>query len=212
MGTHENHRIQELREKVEDFDIKAETTNGLENNDIIERISLMKELEALEHIKRMDLMQKAKVKWCIDGDENSKKFHGMINNKLSKSRIKGITINGSWETDPSLAISHIFNFHKQKFHTTSQNRPRFSSNLFKTLTNLDLAILDAPFSCDEIKEAFELDGFIPRGCNSSFIALIPKIQDPLHVKDFRPIGLIGYHYKVIAKVLANRLSQVVQSV
>nr|GFA53918.1 RNA-directed DNA polymerase, eukaryota, reverse transcriptase zinc-binding domain protein [Tanacetum cinerariifolium] len=82
-------------EKVEDIDIKAETTNGLENNDIIERLSLMKEHKALEHIKRMDLMQKAKVKWCIDGDENSKFFHGMINNKLSRSRIKGITINGS---------------------------------------------------------------------------------------------------------------------
>ncbi|GJR65460.1 RNA-directed DNA polymerase, eukaryota [Tanacetum coccineum] len=150
---HENHKIQELREKVEDFDIKAETTNGLENNDIIEHLSLMKELEALEHIKRMDLMQKSEVKCCIDGDENYKFFHGMINNKLSRSRIKGITINGSWETYPSLVISHIFNFHKQKFQSTSHNRPCFSSNLFKTLTNLDVAILDAPFSCDKIKEA-----------------------------------------------------------
>ncbi|GJY59623.1 zinc knuckle CX2CX4HX4C containing protein [Tanacetum coccineum] len=59
---------------------------------------------------------------------------------------------------------------------------------------------------------FELDGFIPRGCNSSFIALVPKLQDPLHIKDFIPISLIGCQYKVIAKVLANRLSQVVHSV
>ncbi|GJR17850.1 RNA-directed DNA polymerase, eukaryota, reverse transcriptase zinc-binding domain protein [Tanacetum coccineum] len=50
------------------------------------------------------------------------------------------------------------------------------------------------------------------GCNSSFIALVPKVQDPLHVSDFRPISLIGCQYKVIAKVLANRLLQVANSI
>ncbi|GJW93796.1 RNA-directed DNA polymerase, eukaryota, partial [Tanacetum coccineum] len=46
---------------------------------------------------------------------------------------------------------------------------------------------------------------IPKGCNSSFISLIPKIQNANLVKDFRPISLIGSLYKIIAKVLANRL-------
>lgn len=59
---------------------------------------------------------------------------------------------------------------------------------------------------------FELDGLIPKGCNSSFIALVPKIQDPLHLNDFRPISLIGCQYKVIAKVLANRLLKVINSI
>ncbi|GJX30348.1 RNA-directed DNA polymerase, eukaryota [Tanacetum coccineum] len=34
-------------------------------------------------------------------------------------------------------------------------------------------------------------GDIPKGCNSSFIALIPKIPNANLVKDFRPISLIG---------------------
>nr|GEV38593.1 RNA-directed DNA polymerase, eukaryota [Tanacetum cinerariifolium] len=42
-------------------------------------------------------------------------------------------------------------------------------------------------------------------CNSSFIALIPKIPGANVVKDFRPISLIGSLYKIIAKILANRL-------
>ncbi|GJR41813.1 RNA-directed DNA polymerase, eukaryota [Tanacetum coccineum] len=45
----------------------------------------------------------------------------------------------------------------------------------------------------------------PKGCNASFIALIPKTQDANMVKDFRPITLIGSLYKIIAKILANRL-------
>ncbi|GKD73446.1 RNA-directed DNA polymerase, eukaryota, partial [Tanacetum coccineum] len=48
--------------------------------------------------------------------------------------------------------------------------------------------------------------FFPRkGCNSSFIALIPKSHDAKQVKDFRPISLIRSLYKIIAKLLANRL-------
>ncbi|GJW23891.1 RNA-directed DNA polymerase, eukaryota [Tanacetum coccineum] len=48
-------------------------------------------------------------------------------------------------------------------------------------------------------------GVIPKGCNSSFIALIPKSPGANTVKDFRPISLIGSVYKIIAKILANRL-------
>ena len=46
------------------------------------------------------------------------------------------------------------------------------------------------------------------GCNSSFITLIPKVENMLLVKDFRPISLIGMQFKIIAKLLAKRLAVV----
>nr|GEV68899.1 RNA-directed DNA polymerase, eukaryota, reverse transcriptase zinc-binding domain protein [Tanacetum cinerariifolium] len=52
---------------------------------------------------------------------------------------------------------------------------------------------------------FFTHGFLLKGSNSSFIALILKIHDANMVKDFRPISLIGSLYKIIAKILANRL-------
>nr|GEY15121.1 cysteine-rich receptor-like protein kinase [Tanacetum cinerariifolium] len=52
---------------------------------------------------------------------------------------------------------------------------------------------------------------IPRGCNSSFITLVPKIEDPITITDFRPISLIGFQYKIIAKVLENCLALVIPS-
>nr|GEY30012.1 RNA-directed DNA polymerase, eukaryota [Tanacetum cinerariifolium] len=42
-----------------------------------------------------------------------------------------------------------------------------------------------------------------------YITLIPKTQDPKFVSDFRPISLIGSLYKVVTKILANRLSLVI---
>lgn len=64
---------------------------------------------------------------------------------------------------------------------------------------------------DYMKE-FERSACIPRGCNSSFFTLIPKVNDPLTIGDFRPISLIGCQYKILAKVLANRLAQVISTI
>lgn len=61
----------------------------------------------------------------------------------------------------------------------------------------------------EAVKCFFSTGLLPKGCNSSFITLIPKIHDAKLVKDFRPITLVGSVYKIITKILANRLSQVI---
>ncbi|XP_071730763.1 uncharacterized protein [Rutidosis leptorrhynchoides] len=53
---------------------------------------------------------------------------------------------------------------------------------------------------------------IQRGCNSSFFSLIPKKDSPVSIQDYRPISLIGVQYKIIAKLLATRLSSVIGSV
>jgi len=53
---------------------------------------------------------------------------------------------------------------------------------------------------------------LTKGLNSTFIALIPKVNSPQRFNDFRPISLVGCMYKVLAKVLANRLRNVIGSV
>ena len=45
-----------------------------------------------------------------------------------------------------------------------------------------------------------------------FVALIPKINSPLELKDFRPISLLGCLYKLLSKVLVKRLTKVMDSI
>jgi hypothetical protein len=59
---------------------------------------------------------------------------------------------------------------------------------------------------------FHRNGKLSRGINSTFIALIPKVASPQKLNDFRPISLVGSLYKILAKVLANRLRLVVGNV
>jgi hypothetical protein len=46
---------------------------------------------------------------------------------------------------------------------------------------------------------------------SYFVTLIPKVNSPFGLGDFRPIYLLGSLYKLIAKVLASRLAKVMNS-
>ncbi|XP_071727135.1 uncharacterized protein [Rutidosis leptorrhynchoides] len=49
---------------------------------------------------------------------------------------------------------------------------------------------------------------ISRGCIASFLTLVPKKQVTLGLGDYRPISLIGSYYKIVAKILSNRLRKV----
>jgi hypothetical protein len=44
------------------------------------------------------------------------------------------------------------------------------------------------------------------------IALIPKVNNPSRVNQFRPISLTNFNYKIISKILSNRLKPLLHKI
>ncbi|GKD86312.1 putative RNA-directed DNA polymerase, partial [Tanacetum coccineum] len=205
----------DIRNKIDQIDIKAES-QPFSSDEVSSRISLVKSLATIEHVRLKDLKQKAKIRWAMDGDENSRFFHRMIKNRSNKSRLYGLNIHGVWVTDPSTLHNHIFQSFHMRFKESGHSRPTYSSSLFNQLSVDEVQLLVTSFFDVEIKDAvwdcgsdkapgpdgftfkflkkhwnlleydiiayvkdFEATAYIPKGCNSSFITLVPKVEDPI---------------------------------
>ncbi|PKU61263.1 hypothetical protein MA16_Dca028132 [Dendrobium catenatum] len=55
--------------------------------------------------------------------------------------------------------------------------------------------------------SFFSTGHLPKQVKATAIALIPKHPHANNVKNFRPISLCNVIYKVIAKIIANRMKE-----
>ncbi|KAL2235700.1 UNVERIFIED_CONTAM: hypothetical protein Sindi_1302200 [Sesamum indicum] len=101
------------------------------------------------------------------------------------------------------------------------------------LTNEEAGQLILAFSPEDVKQAvFDIaedkapgpdgfsSGFFKAACNgkllkqvnSTLLALIPKVHTPMTVGDFRPISYCNVLYKIIAKLIVQRLSMVLDKI
>ncbi|GJR41802.1 RNA-directed DNA polymerase, eukaryota [Tanacetum coccineum] len=196
--------------------------------------------------RKVEMAQKAKVRWAIEGDENSKFFHGVINKKRSQLAIRGVLVDGEWISETAKVRNEFLMHFSNRFSAPPSSKLSLDSQFDKVLSQEQNDDLERAISKEEIKSTvwdcgtnklpgpdgftFEFirkywniicvdiedavfhffnTGTFSQGCNSSFIALILKMQDAKLVKDFRPISLIGCIYKIVTKVLANRLCTII---
>nr|GEY64548.1 RNA-directed DNA polymerase, eukaryota, reverse transcriptase zinc-binding domain protein [Tanacetum cinerariifolium] len=145
------------------------------------RREVVRLIQEVEKVDAIEVAQKAKIRWSIEGDENSKYYHGVLNKKRGRLTIRGVLV------DAPGPDGFTFGFYRRYWDIIGSD------------------VIDA------VKWFFLLRE-ISKGGNSSFIYLIHKVPNANMVKDFRPISLIGSLYKVIAKVLENRLLTVLDDI
>ena len=71
-------------------------------------------------------------------------------------------------------------------------------------------------TCGAVVSKMVLDflnqGIPPPNFNETHIVLISKIKEPKRVTDYRPISLCNVTYKIVSKVIANRLKKILPSI
>lgn len=76
----------------------------------------------------------------------------------------------------------------------------------KKVTNFTILIIPV------LIEAFFDEEICLRSINTSHITLIPKKDGPSTAADYRPISLLNTSFKLITKVLANRLQKIIRQI
>ncbi|GKC69453.1 RNA-directed DNA polymerase, eukaryota, partial [Tanacetum coccineum] len=191
------HFVPTYFEKTDDkgsYDADSATDLVRGSDEVVnKRVEVLNSLRNINQLHDMDLAQKAKIKWSIEGDENSSypEYHtgeqrADLEREVTIEEIKTAVWNCGIDKSPG-PDGLTFDFYRHFW-------PIIDTDVHATVIH------------------FFKYGDIPGGCNSSFIALIPKIPDANMVKDFRPISLIGSIYKIIAKILTNRLVTVLGNI
>ncbi|GJX67489.1 RNA-directed DNA polymerase, eukaryota [Tanacetum coccineum] len=142
----------DIQSRLDEWDAKAEA-GILTSLDCLKREEDLMVLNRLEQNEKDSLKQKSRVKWAIEGDENTKIFHSIVNKKGRRNQINGLNINGNWVENPSAIYSEATNHFSNRFHDPQPNRPKFKCALFWQLDQHDKCFLDSSFTLDEVKEA-----------------------------------------------------------
>ncbi|GJZ29097.1 hypothetical protein Tco_0573744 [Tanacetum coccineum] len=141
--------IQSRVTEIDKLLVKGKGNEGL----VSERTSLLKDFHDINACYSLDLAQKAKIRWSIEGDENSKYFHGIINKKRSQLAIRGVLVDGDWIDEPYKVKSEFFNHFMN--HFSKHSGPKISSGhqMFKQLSDKQKEILESNVTYEEIKKA-----------------------------------------------------------
>ena len=202
---------------------------------------------------QMILMQKAKLHWLREGDENTRLFHNYIKGRKKNNLILALhDMDGKWVDTPNLITNSFIDFYTHLLGTTMESRCGVYDHIIKQgrcLESNQHLLLDCIFSQEDIKKAVfsinknkapGLDGYnsaffqhswdiigdeiswaiqdafrsrkLLREINITAVTLIPKVNVPKSVKDYRPIACCTIIYKCITKLICSQLGKVLPSV
>ncbi|KAF5480564.1 hypothetical protein F2P56_001303 [Juglans regia] len=134
--------------------------------------------------------QRAKQTWLRKGDRNTKFFHRVANQRRRTNEIHNIV-----KEDGSV-MNPLGSLGPDGFPTVFYHNHWDIVGVDVTRAVLEILNSNGDMSC----------------INQTYIVLIPKVKKAQVVTDFRPISLCNVIYKIISKVLANKLKLILPQI
>nr|GEU44047.1 RNA-directed DNA polymerase, eukaryota, reverse transcriptase zinc-binding domain protein [Tanacetum cinerariifolium] len=124
------------------------------NDDLLaSRMELLNQLHDFKTAETSEYIQKAKIKWTIEGDENSKFFHGMVNRKRANLAVKGVMIDGEWVDEPNRVKQEFCDYFAARFNEPNTRHGHINYTFPNRLNKEQVADLETPITRDEIRLA-----------------------------------------------------------
>uniref|UniRef100_A0A2N9G6C8 Uncharacterized protein n=1 Tax=Fagus sylvatica TaxID=28930 RepID=A0A2N9G6C8_FAGSY len=193
--------IEVLKQKIQQAETLSIQDRQHENiNGLRRELNLL--LGKEEHMWR----QRSRISWLTMGDRNTKYFHGRASQRRRRNLISRLSDDrGGWlESNEGIAGKMI------EYYTTlfTTSHP---TNMVEAVTNVPKVVsvemnnsLTREFKAEEVEQAIKQ--MAPSKAPG------PDVKNPEKVTDFHPISLCNVIYKLVAKVLANRLKLILPQI
>ncbi|XP_031107295.1 uncharacterized protein LOC116011981 [Ipomoea triloba] len=166
--------------------------------------------------------QRAKELWYEGGDSNTRFFHSSVNGRRRRNRINALrNSNGTLVSDEEGKANIMVDYFQNLFHTEERDDWPVLACVRNRVSSCQNDILLRKITEEEVKAAvFAMhpdkspgpDGLSPAFFQTHWAIVGGEKKQPDSMTDFRPISLCNVVYRILAKVLANRLREVLQSV
>nr|GFA74250.1 RNA-directed DNA polymerase, eukaryota [Tanacetum cinerariifolium] len=144
--------INSIKEDLIYIDKNLDSGN-VSNEILLKRMELTWQLHDINQMEAMDYVHKLKIKWAIEGDENSKFFHGIINKKRSQLSIRGVFVDGDWNTNPEVVKDGFKDHFATRFKQPTHGRLKLNIPFPNRLSTDQVVDMDRSVSRDEIRVA-----------------------------------------------------------
>ncbi|KAJ0533178.1 hypothetical protein HanIR_Chr09g0405421 [Helianthus annuus] len=121
----EGEEEEKARLELENLEVEMEYRDLTEEEEWV-RLECKKRLLVAEFNKAKDLKQRSRVRWAMDGEDNTKFFHGLINKRKASNAILGLLENDVLVSKPRKVKRMVYNFFREKFMEDLPNRPELN--------------------------------------------------------------------------------------
>eukprot|EP00253_Pinus_taeda_P016264 PITA_16264 len=126
--------------------------------------------------------------------------------ELTAAIPKSITLDQNWALCREISLEEVEEAIKSMPNDKAPGLDGFTINFYKACWSI------VKQEVWEVVEDSRRSGTILKFVNSTFLALIPKVEDAKTPNKFRPIALCNVIYKIISKVIANRLKTILPGI
>ncbi|KAL9667546.1 hypothetical protein QQ045_001908 [Rhodiola kirilowii] len=168
-------------------------------------------------------VQRSRIAWLSEGDNNTRFFHLKANARKRTNIISslldkdGSSCSSSAEIE-RVAVSYFQDIFSSNIRLSDSEITASLQCIPRAVSEDHNRVLMDPYTESELKDFTEAcfnilnKGVIPPGINETLIVLIPKQRSTTRMEEYRPISLTSVVSKTVAKVIVNRLQQILPDI